>query len=60
LIKFPNQIRTILVAPSIQLALEHHAALVALAEGNHRPSLLALIRPIYEAYVWSAWTHRYG
>lgn len=58
LIGFPKQTRAILVAPSIQLALAHHAALVTLAEGNHRASLLALVRPVYEAYVWSAWTLR--
>jgi len=50
--------RAIIVAPSIQLAMEHHAALVTMAEGDHRASLLALVRPIYEAYVWSAWTLR--
>lgn len=58
LIGVPKQTRAILVAPSIQLALAHHAALVTLAEGNHRASLLALVRPVYEAYVWAAWTLR--
>jgi hypothetical protein len=58
LIRFPGETRAVLVAPSIQLALAHHAALVTLAEGGHRASLLALVRPIFEAYVWSAWTLR--
>lgn len=48
--------RAVLTANSIQLALDHHAAIVSLAERNHRASLLSLIRAIYEAYIWGAWT----
>lgn len=55
LVKFRKEIRPIMVASHIQLAMEHHAAVVALAADGHRASLLALIRPLYEAYVWCAW-----
>ncbi len=51
-----RSLRAILAAKSIQLAMDHHAAIVCLAERNHRASLLSLIRAIYEAYIWSAWS----
>lgn len=49
-------LRTALAENSIQLAMDHHAAIVSLAEHNHRASLLSLIRAIYEAYIGSAWS----
>lgn len=48
--------RAVLTANSIQLAMDHHAAIVALAENNQRASLLSLIRAIYEAYIYGAWS----
>lgn len=49
-------LRAILAANSIQLAMDHHAAIVSLAESGHRASVLSLIRSIYEAYIGSAWS----
>lgn len=51
-----RSLRVILAENSIQLAIDHHAAIVSLAERDHRASLLSLIRSIFEAYIWSAWS----
>ncbi|MGH8815016.1 MAG: DUF6988 family protein [Achromobacter pestifer] len=55
-VKFRPGMRSVLVAGSIQLAMEHHAAIVTLAKHRHHASLLALTRSIYEAYVWATWS----
>ena len=55
-VKFRASMRSVLVAGSIQLAMEHHAAMVTLAKHRHHASMLALTRSIYEAYVWATWT----
>lgn len=57
-VKVREAVRSSLVAGSIQLTFEHHAAMVYLAKGGHYASLLALTRSVYEAYLWSAWTLR--
>lgn len=57
-IKFTEGVRSLLVAGNIQLAREHQAAMTDLAKARHHASLLALTRPVYEAYVWAAWTLR--
>ena len=55
-VKIKESVRASLVAGSIQLATEHHAAMLYLAKGRHYASLLALSRSIYEAYLWATWT----
>jgi hypothetical protein len=55
-VKIKEAVRASLVAGSIQLAIEHHAAMAYLAKGRHYASLLALSRSIYEAYLWGTWT----
>lgn len=50
--------RVVAVAASMQVALEHHGAIIVLAKQRQMASLLALLRPMYEAYVWSAWLFR--
>lgn len=55
-VKLQATMRSILVAGSIQLTIEHQAAIVTLAKNRHHASLLALTRSVYEAYIWATWT----
>ncbi|WP_211251973.1 DUF6988 family protein, partial [Arenimonas malthae] len=37
---------------------EHHGAILSLAREGRRSSLLALVRPTYEACIWTIWLFR--
>lgn len=49
--------RIIMSASSYQLAMDHHRAIIRLAEEDMWGSALALLRPCVEAYTWGAWLH---
>ena len=50
--------RTAVVAASMQVVFEHHGAILLLARNGMYASLLALLRPIYEACILTMWLFR--
>ena len=55
LVRFEESAKSVLVAASIQLTIEHHGAMVILAKSRCYASMLALLRPAYEASIWATW-----
>jgi hypothetical protein len=54
-ISFPAGLRSVLVGATIQIALEHHSAIVDLMEQWRPAPALALIRPLFEESTRSSW-----
>ena len=51
----PGGRRAHLAGACLSVALDHHSGIIALIEDRHHPSAVALIRPLFEAYIRGSW-----
>ena len=57
-LEWPSDTRSILSGGCLDVALEHHEAIILLVKNKHIGSAFVLVRCVFEAYIRAVWLHR--
>ncbi len=57
-LEWSSDTRSVIAGGCLDVALEHHEAIILLVKNKHIGSAFALVRCVFEAYIRAVWLHR--